>query len=87
MNRTLWAIDSDLDDAKFEDFVLISCVDMDFWTSRRLSLRTAGAMRGIPRKGRSREGHPTFFQFSKEENWTGKAPPRRQETDSSQSGV
>ena len=73
MNKTLWAIDSDLDDAKFERL----CVDLlrrhGFLDITPIEPQDGGRdAEELPRKGRSREGHPTFFQFSKEENWKAK---------------
>jgi len=73
MNKTLWAIDSDLDDAKFERL----CVDLlrrhGFLDITPIEPQDGGRdAEELPRKGRSREGHPAFFQFSKEEDWKAK---------------
>jgi tetratricopeptide (TPR) repeat protein len=73
MNKTLWAIDSDLDDAKFERL----CVDLlrrhGFLDITPIEPQDGGRdAEELPRNGRSREGHPAFFQFSKEEDWKAK---------------
>ena len=69
MNKVLWAIDNELDDAKFERL----CVDLrrqGFLDITPIEPQDGGRdAEEFPRKGRSREGHPTFFQFSKEEDW------------------
>jgi tetratricopeptide (TPR) repeat protein len=73
MNKTLWAIDSDLDDARFERL----CVDIlrrhGFLDITPIEPQDGGRdAEELPRKGRGREGHPAFFQFSKEEDWKAK---------------
>jgi tetratricopeptide (TPR) repeat protein len=70
MNKTLWAIDNELDEAKFERL----CVDLlrrhGFLDITPIEPQDGGRdAEELPRKGRSREGHPAFFQFSKEEDW------------------
>lgn len=73
MNKTLWAIDSEVDDAKFERL----CVDLlrrhGFLDITPIEPQDGGRdAEELPRKGRGREGHPAFFQFSKEQNWKAK---------------
>lgn len=70
MNKILWIIDSELDDAKFERL----CIDLlrrhGFLDIMPIEPQDGGRdAEEFPRKGRSREGHPAFFQFSKEEDW------------------
>jgi tetratricopeptide (TPR) repeat protein len=70
MNKVLWAIDNELDEAKFERL----CVDLlrrqGFLDISPIEPQDGGRdAEELPRRGRSREGHPTFFQFSKEEDW------------------
>lgn len=70
MNKTLWAIDNELDEAKFERL----CVDLlrrhGFLDITPIEPQDGGRdAEELPRKGRSREGRPAFFQFSKEEDW------------------
>jgi hypothetical protein len=72
MNKVLWAIDNELDEAKFERL----CVDLlrrqGFLDITPIEPQDGGRdAEEFPRRGRSREGHPTFFQFSKEENKPG----------------
>jgi hypothetical protein len=69
MNKILWAID-EIDEAKFERL----CADLlcrhGFRDITPIEPQDGGRdAEELPRKGRSREGHPTFFQFSKEEDW------------------
>lgn len=70
MNKTLWSIDNELDEAKFERL----CVDLlrrqGFLDITPIEPQDGGRdAEELPRRGRSREGHPAFFQFSKEEDW------------------
>lgn len=70
MNKVLWAIDNELDEAKFERL----CVDLlrrqGFLDITPIEPQDGGRdAEELPRRGRSREGHPAFFQFSKEEDW------------------
>ena len=70
MNKVLWAIDNELDEAKFERL----CVDLlrrqGFLDITPIEPQDGGRdAEELPRSGRSREGHPAFFQFSKEEDW------------------
>lgn len=70
MNKVLWAIDNELDEAKFERL----CVDLlrrqGFLDITPIEPQDGGRdAEEYPRRGRNREGHPTFFQFSKEEDW------------------
>lgn len=70
MNKTLWALDNELDEAKFERL----CIDLlrrhGFLDITPIEPQDGGRdAEEFPRKGRSREGHPAFFQFSKEVNW------------------
>jgi len=73
MNKTLWAIDSELDGARFERL----CVDLlrrhGFLDIMPIEPQDGGRdAEELPRRGRGREGHPAFFQFSKEEDWKAK---------------
>ena len=89
MNKTLWALDHELDEAKFERL----CIDLlrrqGFLDIAPVEPQDGGRdAEELPRKGRSREGHPAFFQFSKEENWkkklrrdAEKLAPRKSEFD------
>lgn len=89
MNKVLWAIDNELDEAKFERL----CVDLlrrqGFLDIMPVEPQDGGRdAEEFPRRGRSREGHPAFFQFSKEENWkrklrrdAGKLAGRKSEID------
>jgi tetratricopeptide (TPR) repeat protein len=89
MNKILWAIDTELDEVKFERH----CVDLlrrhGFLDIIPIEPQDGGRdAQELPRKGRSREGHPAFFQFSKEEDWkrklrrdAKKLTPRKSEFD------
>jgi tetratricopeptide (TPR) repeat protein len=70
MNKVLWTIDNELDAAKFERL----CVDLlgrnGFSDIIAVEPQDGGRdAEDLPRKGRDREGHPAYFQFSIEKDW------------------
>jgi tetratricopeptide (TPR) repeat protein len=73
MSNVLWAIDNELDGAKFERL----CVDLlhrhGYLDIVPIEPQDGGRdAEEFPRRGRGREGHPAFFQFSLEKNWKSK---------------
>jgi len=73
INKVLWAVDNELDSAKFERL----CVDLlgrhGFVDIVPVEPQDGGRdAEDLPRKGRDREGHPAFFQFSTEKDWKAK---------------
>ena len=73
MSKVLWVVDNELDGAKFEKL----CVDLlhrhGFLDIVPVEPQDGGRdAEEFPRRGRGREGHPAFFQFSLEKNWKSK---------------
>lgn len=70
MNKTFWALDDELDEAKFERLYADLFAPGGFLDIALIEPQDDGRdAEEFPRKGRSREGHPAFFQFSKEGDW------------------
>jgi tetratricopeptide (TPR) repeat protein len=72
-SMVLWAIDSDLEGAKFERL----CVDLLYRNGYKdivpIEPQDGGRdAEELPRKGRDRDGCPSFFQFSLEAGWKAK---------------
>ena len=71
--QVLWAIDNVLDGRKFEQL----CVDLLYRNGYQdivpIEPQDGGRdAEELPRKGRDRDGCPSFFQFSKEAGWKAK---------------
>jgi tetratricopeptide (TPR) repeat protein len=72
-SKVLWAIDNELEGAKFERL----CVDLLYRNGYRdivpIEAQDGGRdAEELPRKGRDRDGCPSFFQFSLESGWKAK---------------
>ena len=72
-SKVLWAIDNELEGAKFERL----CVDLLYRNGYKdivpIEPQDGGRdAEELPRKGRDRDGCPSFFQFSLESGWKAK---------------
>jgi tetratricopeptide (TPR) repeat protein len=70
MNKVRWTIDNELDAAKFERLSVDLLGRHGFLDIVPIEPQDGGRdAEDLPRKGRDREGHPAYFQFSMEKDW------------------